>query len=76
MVELVQEGDAVALTQHVFKCLSVISCVPVSLQPRLQQREHEQQVALSVGEDLLQLGLHCPICVDPGGSAGAGQQGF
>lgn len=53
-----------------------IGCLPLSWQPWLQQWEDDQQVAIGVGEDLLQLGLHCPVRVDPCGSAGPGQQRF
>lgn len=53
-----------------------IGCLPLSWQPWLQQWEDDQQVAVGVGEDLLQLGLHCPVRVDPCGSAGPGQQRF
>lgn len=52
-------------------CLSVVC---FSLQPWLQLRGHDQQVAIGVGEDLLQLDLYRPVRVDTGGSAGPGQQ--
>lgn len=42
-------------------------------QPWLQVWGHHQQVAVCVGEDLLQLDLHRTLCVDIGGSTGPGQ---
>lgn len=49
-------------------------CCLFSLQPWLKLRGHDQQVAISLGKDLFQLDLHCPVCVDTGGSSSPGQQ--
>lgn len=45
-----------------------------SLQPRLHLRDDDQQVAVCVGEDLVQLDLHRLVRVDAGGTARPRQQ--
>lgn len=60
--------------QSITYSADVFLCRLLSLQPRRQLRGHDQQMAVGVGEDLLQLDLHRPLCVDAGGPAGPGQQ--